>query len=87
MKLMVIDVQVEVFVGYQVYSLKFKVEDKFNFIVVWRGFYKFCFYNWNYVYENVDFDVYVGYYIIDIDVQFVKDGEYYFNVIFFYFEV
>lgn len=68
------DVQVEGFVGYQVYSLKVLVEDKFDFIVVCKGLYKFCFFNWNLMYEIVDFDVYVGYYILNVDEEYVKDG-------------
>lgn len=83
---MAIDAQVEAPAGYQVHSSKSKVEDKFNFIAVRRGLYKFCFYNRNYVHENVDFDVHVGHHITDIDVQLVKDGEYHFNAILFYLE-
>ncbi|XP_024377477.1 transmembrane emp24 domain-containing protein p24beta2 [Physcomitrium patens] len=68
-----VDLIVEAPAGYQVHSSKSKVEDKFNFIAVRRGLYKFCFYNRNYVHENVDFDVHVGHHITDIDVQLVKD--------------
>jgi len=68
-------VQVEAPAGHQVHFTKGKVEDKFDFIAVRRGLYKFCFFNRNTIHETVDFDVHVGYHIVDPFEEHVKDGE------------
>lgn len=68
------DVQVEGPAGHQVHSSKALVEDKFDFTAARKGLYKFCFFNRNSMHETVDFDVHVGYHILNADEEHVKDG-------------
>ena len=68
-------VQVEGPGGHQVHSSKAKTEDKFDFIAHRKGMYKFCFFNRNSMHETVDFDVHIGFHIINPNEEHVKDGE------------
>lgn len=64
--------QVEGPAGHQVHSSKQKTEEKFVFVAIRRGLYKFCFYNRNSIHETVDFDFHVGH--ITPSEEHVKDG-------------
>lgn len=68
-----LDLIVEGPAGHQVHSSKALVEDKFDFTAARKGLYKFCFFNRNSMHETVDFDVHVGYHILNADEEHVKD--------------
>ncbi|KAG0624171.1 hypothetical protein M758_3G229200 [Ceratodon purpureus] len=68
-----LDLTVEGPAGHQVHSSKAKTEDKFDFIAHRKGMYKFCFFNRNSMHETVDFDVHVGYHIVNPYEEHVKD--------------
>jgi len=68
-----VDLMVEGPAGHQVHFSKGKVEDKFTFIAVRKGMYKFCFFNRNTVHETMDFDVHVGFHVYDPLAEHVKD--------------
>lgn len=55
-----VDVNVDGPDGQHYYTASKKESDKFDFIALRRGYYKFCFVNRSPMHETVDFDVYVG---------------------------
>ena len=46
--------------GYHVYSVTKKTDEKFSFVAVRKGKYKFCFVNHSPVHETIAFDIHVG---------------------------
>jgi len=69
--------QVEAPAGHQVHSSRQKVEDKFEFVALRRGLYKFCFFNRNSMHETVDFDVLVGgHHFVNPEDQHLTDGKF-----------
>jgi len=54
------DITVEAPSGFHVYSARRKAEDKFQFMAVRKGKYKFCFTNHSPMHETIVFEVHVG---------------------------
>lgn len=63
--------QVEAPAGYHVHSTKKKAQDKFDFVAIRKGLYKFCFYSNSPIHETIVFDVHIGH----LPSEHAKDGK------------
>eukprot|EP00271_Cylindrocystis_brebissonii_P014297 TRINITY_DN35611_c0_g1_i1.p1 TRINITY_DN35611_c0_g1~~TRINITY_DN35611_c0_g1_i1.p1 ORF type:complete len:226 (+),score=28.37 TRINITY_DN35611_c0_g1_i1:101-778(+) len=62
-----LDLTVEAPAGYHAYSAHQKTEDKFSFVAVRRGDYRFCFVNHSPIHESVAFEIHVGHHSPSVD--------------------
>lgn len=68
-----VDLVVEAPVGYHVYAARERTEDKFTFVAVRKGDYKFCFTNHSPIHESIAFEVYSGHHVSPHHEEVAKD--------------